>query len=885
MAMEVPKKVPTLLTQQLQRLLDRDVALDKTERTERANRFFPARNAMEVTNLMGLIFDWQPQEDATAENIDKKLLFDEANCKKYLQPVVARMRSFRFNCLPMMTVTKERGAELIWLVRVQYNPEPMSAKEGIDYIDMALRRYESFEQFLASNKLPACTLYYPRQGWVQYDKQDQLLIDCRKIEPDSKVWRHLATASSLATVAVSLTPLAPAAIPFVVAGMAIPSLGFAICDLVDGVKHEKTSIVVQRATLLTVNAMSFAQVGLIAGCKVARFRGLLSPEKLKVLEAAEKIVTNINKFVTPTAIATCAVLVSRSDWNRLSAQEQLLLAANLCLAFRELVSFDTALRLARLLNRQGLVRFFQTTCANLKPAYAQLCTLIEPFVEPMMRFMVECTEKNISFTVDDDFATITIFGYQLPLPKLFSLDESLLLELIRQLRVGYMAAQQTAKSVAKCHGSKDLLSSPSLPLDVVCSVVELCKVLSTLPNVAVKLAAAIQFGKGHEFTRETLLAWWHAPAHARMPIVRALLALDRDQTEQLNQLRSSGRLKDADLFRWMAASSHPYIPPLLEVANSMPNMTIVFDEKQRIVFHELLSLTVSEYNSVPSENRDVLLKDRRFLQLCRDGSTDETRSLLELGRQAWIRTCSVGYPQFETIDFLSALFSGDRLPLTLAQALNYTLADSAATVASVYYGTLFACQVLNRTGRTAAGDEQLAPLRAQFAELVTQVQSKYRMAGFKRLRIPETASDGGLSVDEVIALARTLLACPDENPTVSFRKQPPVVPFGPPERAALWLSFVPALRHPDGRQQILATITDLLANGEGLLIIDEKNDTVRRETDGAYMVVFYRGAAKIMLELIPNGYGDMRGSIYLCSTKATAVKWNPKPASPATQVA
>ncbi|XP_035795208.1 uncharacterized protein LOC118468489 [Anopheles albimanus] len=882
--MATEARVPALLTKQLQRLLDRDVVLDARERSERANRFFPARNVTEVTNLLGLIFDWQPLEDATADNIHNRLLFNEADCRKHLQPVVARMRSYHFNCLPMMMVTEKAGAQLTWMVRVLYNPDSKCAEPQIDYIDPFLRRYESFEQFLESNRLPACTLYYPRQGRVQYDyaHDGQLLVDGRKIVPDSQVLRHLATISSVSAMALALTPLGGVTAAVVAVGMNIPSLGFAINDLVDGVKHEKASTVALRATLLTVNVMSFAQVGLVAGCKVARLRGLLTPEKLKLLETAERVVTNINKFVAPTAVATCVLLVSRSDWDGLSSQEQLLLAANLCLAFRELVSLATAQRLMQLCNRLGLVRFFQTTCKNLTVGYDRLRILIEPYVEPMMRFMMEYLEQNISFTVDDDFGAITIFGYKLSVPKLFSLDESVLLEVIKQLRVGYMAAQQTFKSVNEALATKNLLSSPGLPLDVINAVIELCSALRSLRDAAVKLAESIRFGNGHTFTMETLLAWWHAPAHDRIPVLRALVALERDQTEQLNVLRSTKRLKDEDLFRWLAISSKErYIPSLLDalldVAKRIPRMPLVFDDEQRIVIDELLAIGGNEYNGVSIGNRDVLLHDRQFLRLCRDASTDP--SLFELGRQAWVRTCSQQNPQFETIDLLSALMGAGRLPLTLAQALNYTLPDIDATVAKVYYGTLFACQVFNWTGSTAPGEEQLVTLRARFAELVTLVESKYRMVGFKRMQIPETTSDGadGLSDEEVIALARTLLSCPDENPISSRRKQAPVVPFGPAERAALWLHFVPALRHPDGRQQILTTITDLLANGEGQLIVDERNGTVRCDTDGAYMVMFYRGAAKIILELIPTDYGDMRGSIYLCSMKATAVKWNPKP--------
>ncbi|XP_050085990.1 uncharacterized protein LOC126571491 [Anopheles aquasalis] len=884
MATEAPKGVPALLTQMLQRLLDRDVVLDAKERSERANRFFPARNGTEVTNLLGLIFDWQPLEDATADNIHQKLLFREADCKKHLQPVVARMRSFHFNCLPMMMATEKAGAQLTWMVRVW-----LSDEQRIDYIDMFLRRYESFEEFLNSNKLPACRLFYPRQGTVQYDAEQELLVDCRTIQPDSQVWRNLATISSLGAVALTLTPLAPVTLAVAAAGMTIPSLGFAINDLVDSVKHEKTSIVVQRATLLTVNVMSFAQVGLVAGCKVARLRGLLTPEKLKILETAEKVVTNINKFVAPTAAATCMLLVSRSDWDRLSTQEQLLLAANLCLAFRELVSLATAQRLMRLCNRQGLVRFFQTTCANLKPGYDRLCSLIEPFVEPMMRFMMDSLKQNISFTMDDDFATITIFGHTLPVPKLFSLDESLLFELLKQLRVGYMATQQTVKLTKKALATENLLSSPGLSLDMINMVIELCSMVRLLPDAAVKLAESIRIGKGHKLTKETLLAWWNAPSHDRIALLRALVAMDRDQTEQLNELRSSGRLKDEELFRWLAESK-VYIPYLLEalldVAKRMPKLAIMFDDKQRIVIDELLAITATEYNTVSTENRDVLLNDRRFLQLCRDASTDQSQRRFELGQQAWMRTCCQRSPQFETIDQMSSLVGNGRLPLTLPQALDYAL-DSKATVAKVYYGTLFACQVLNWTGTAAVtGDEQLATFRARFAELVVQVESKYRMVGFKCLRITEPTSDGGgvsLSDEEVIALARTMLSCPDEIPVKSFRKQAPIVPFGPAERAALWLHFVPALRHPDGRQQILTTITDLLANGEAELMVDEKNGTVRRDTDGAYMVVFYRGAAKVILELIPNGHGNMLGSIYLCSLKATAVKWTTKSTPPAHQ--
>ncbi|XP_058062178.1 uncharacterized protein LOC131212358 [Anopheles bellator] len=860
----------------------RYLPLEQSQRRNIANKFFKARNDIEVTNMLGFAFGLEQLESATPyTDWSATLLFDPAKCKEILQPIVACMRSTEFCLLPLAIVPNDgKGVEMQMLIRVRIS------RTTEEYVDFSHRRYESFDDFLKSNRLPGCTLHYPKDGKEEYDERGKLCIESRVVKHPIKILKTIALVGSVVggIAGTALIPFAPLAASLVAAGTSGPMVGFAINDLVDGIRHEKPSVVAVRAMTLTTSLVTFANVGLIAALKVGRLRSMLSATQLKYLQSAEAIMQNVNTGVT-TMHFVAAVISSATGWQKLEAADWLWLSANLCLAYRVTYHPATSPLLLNDLQATGVATFFLTTCRNVQPSVSDLKHKILPRLDQWLNLrgiLEDYASKCVQFSLDEDFTTLTIFGHSFQCHTLIYIDTDLLRKLFGQLMMG---AATVASMVGTVCNPQTILNNPSVIKDVVCAVTNLCKLLSTIKCTAVELGKTIRFGKGHQFTEQTLMIWWKLPDHDRPSLLRALAELDKVQTPRLNELRSSGRVDESTFFNWLVKTEtySASLQLLLKVAELTGEEKIIFGDGNDIVINETLSIRVKDREVVHHRHSGTFLRDQRFLRLCKDvESTLENTTLLDRARNAWVRTFHKDHLQLETIDLLCGLFT-ETQPLTLAEALDHALDHEGATVGQVFYNILFICQTLNRAQERTV--QERPALAARFQQLLSD-SIKIGMHGYTQLTFdPQTSQEGNLEHegdetdatlhDKLIAMARGLMQ--QQQTAYSILK----FPFGPPERAACWLHFVPALRNKEGRAQITQTFKDLLSNGTAKLL-QQADGKIQRTSDGGCAIVFWRNYAKIIVELLPPSYDhhhrgrDWRGSIYLCNRRATAVNWPPK---------
>ncbi|XP_049536765.1 uncharacterized protein LOC125951778 [Anopheles darlingi] len=723
--------------------LHRHLELSRSLKTKLANQFFVANSDTQAANMLGFMLGCEPLETAQLECCEKEPLFEPDLYKRYLLPIVKRMPSREFCFLPLVLEhTGQSGTPgLSLLIRVRCG-RPHHAK--FCYLDLSRRRYTGYPEFVRSNRFPPCTLWCPRNGMISYDACGRIRVSGWKVKKRrGELWKTLTIVGNIGAVALMMA--APEIAPLLVFGITIPITGFSIVDLVDGIRHERNSVIVYRATALATNLMTFASVGLTVACKADRLRRLLTADQLKLLLSAESFLQVANSSMM-TTFALVSLVGSVSGFANLSKLEWLLLAANLCLAHRKCLTMEGAKSLIARLELRGIATFFLTTCRNIKLKYQELITLIEPYLDTVLPFVLDVLMQGIEFSVTDDFTEITIFGYRFQFRTLLNVDPKLLKTLFAQLaeRAGEMM-ESVGKCFSQVTSSNSLFGDAPTLLELLQAILELGGRLKALKESADLLINAIRFGRGLEFTRETLLAWWRAPTHDRIGLLRALVALERDQTEQVNQLRSSERLKDEDLFRWLVESGNAMVSHndesnthecytfllhfLLDVAQRMPSSSVIaFDGDHHIVIDELLAITASEYNSVPTGNRDVLLNDPRFLQLCRDVSPTPGVNLLERAKQTWLRTCSQEHPQFETIGLLVALLGSAEppLPMPLSRALDIALDEAGYTVGTVYYGILFASHVLRSQADVTASTSTSA-IEARFCHLLS-VAENHRLA-------------------------------------------------------------------------------------------------------------------------------------------------------------
>uniref|UniRef100_A0A182JE02 DUF4781 domain-containing protein n=1 Tax=Anopheles atroparvus TaxID=41427 RepID=A0A182JE02_ANOAO len=458
--------------------LYREIITEKETQSLVANRFIQAKTKTEVVNLIGFALGYVQNEEPDLRKFERDDLF-EPKVRKQLLAIVERMPSLDFMFLPLVLVRETDGVSIMPLLCVR------KALQTV-YLDMSLRLYDTFPEFLEENKLPPCQLWYPTDGLIRFNANGKLLLSCCTIKKRyTGVLKTIAVAGNIAATGLVLSPIAPVAAPIILLACNVPLIGFSIADLVDGCKYERGTVVAGRSAALVVNLVTFSTVGLTAACKAAGLRNLLSAEKLLLLEKAE-MVMKVTARTVSSANAVYSIIGSVNGWQNLSGAEWVQVAANLCFAYHEVISVATATTLFLKLQKNGLVQFFLNSCPGV--ARALLEAKIDGWFGKMLDLVFRYLQSEaVEFTVDKDFTTIRLLGYELRFETLFQLNTDAMLALLQYLR-SYIAPIRKLGALAK----------GSFTHEVLVALMELLKLVGQLQHVSYKLDEYITICKDAE---------------------------------------------------------------------------------------------------------------------------------------------------------------------------------------------------------------------------------------------------------------------------------------------------------------------------------------------------------------------------------------------------
>uniref|UniRef100_A0A6E8WA55 DUF4781 domain-containing protein n=1 Tax=Anopheles coluzzii TaxID=1518534 RepID=A0A6E8WA55_ANOCL len=794
----------------------------------------------------------------TMEDMGRPDLLPDRKLYKQLEQIVLRMPTLEFQLIPLVMQVDGGELQSSFLMRVR------KAARSADcvYVDLANRKYDRFAQFIASNTLPACVLWVPQDGRLRYAVQagapyPMLTIERHRIERVADTFRNITTVGTVVGSVLSMTPLGPAVgLPLLVLSTAASS-GFSLSSLVDGCKHESGKVVTGRAVALAFSLTSFAGAGLTAACRVEKLRRLIPADRLVQLERAEKLLSGGLKKVATGSIAS-TVVGTVCGWKTLSTSEQIELGALLCFAYRESFSWAVVERLICTMQLDGVVKFFCTTCPNL--AYDLVRVKIRGTqAERYLQLVVDVLEKQVSFTVDDNFTTIKLFGYTLQFDTMFSIDWEHLKMVLLFLQSSRSEIGNMCRSVGQ-----------PLTQDTLADVVRLLQLVKSLPDIACAVTNCITLGRGHRFSFATVRALMSgAEGLNRTELLKQLAAFDHDRTAALNELRESGCIEGGDqaLFRWLGCHQPADYNDALAALEQLAKLGVgsLKFEHTRIVVSALCAFEAKPFLAVPLHLRALLLRDERFLALC-NGANPE---LLPRANRAWIRTVTAGddtLRQLETIELLKELFAcatDTHPPLTLADALDYALGFEDGTVPQVYYRVL----ALWKQCATVSSPPK-ATCKARFLRLLEEVHLLHmdRYFAFN----PKRGADGPLGDEaELIGEVRKMLPTAEAAGSGTS-----TLCFGPPERAACWLELIPALRNDWSHSRIYQALSALLTYGTAV-VLEQRDKTLEQqqqqyvELAGKKMLMFARGDSRVVIEvLLPaeNDNGMHRASFYLCGS-------------------
>ncbi|XP_052903492.1 uncharacterized protein LOC128310811 [Anopheles moucheti] len=811
---------------------------------ERNEEFFEPNSKTCAVNILAFALGHIPCELTSLRQFeDPNFLSDRKLCES-LTTIVNRMPTPEFQLIPLVLLRNDR-LEVSFFLRVR---KAHRSTECI-YLDQTNRKYDVFEQFLTNNKLPSCTMWYPKDGLLRYEKNSSgrpmLAIASSKITSNSNVWQGLTVVGSAVATLLAFTPLsATITVPLMIATSAASS-GLTFAELLDSCKHEQGTVVAKRAVALALNLTTFASTGLTVVCRTEKLRQMLPAQKLLQLERAEKFLAGTMRSVA-TGNVIVAVIGTVNGWQSLSTTEWAELAAILCFAYRQYFNQENALLLLHKLQHAGVYNFFKKLCPNVSLDTLRLRlegTAFDNFLNLVMRYL----KDKENFTVDNKFIKIKLFGYELEFDMMFKIDWQKLKSLLLFL--------ETSKSAITNACSK----AKSWTQDELNDAVKLLQMVSKIPKYTCTLSDYITLGSGHRFTMASLHAFLTAQKLERNSLLRQLASMTPEQTEMLNKLRESDRISggDRELFKWLGNhSSSNYCNALFalisvaqtqQATTSEHSNTIQFTH-QRIIVSSLLSFDAEDFLKVPEEARTILLGDERFLRLCYNAN----QQLLPRANNTWMRTCcSIDAIQhLETVELLRKLFervnTTSASSPTLASALDYALDFENTTVSQVYYSIVSAWKHF-----TVPLDKPT--LKTRFLSLLTDAIGTAQYYNFPMPEDKHFATND----EEVITFIRAawLKRTAADMP----------IPFGPVERAAFWLGLLPALRNETSRKCLYQTFTSLIANGTGTALC--LDDPYKR------MVKFATAKDMVIVEMIiPTAADtDLRVSLYMCGNNICSI--------------
>uniref|UniRef100_A0A182Q8B1 DUF4781 domain-containing protein n=1 Tax=Anopheles farauti TaxID=69004 RepID=A0A182Q8B1_9DIPT len=843
------------ISQVMYNFLHRGMGLNGETLTQCSEKFFHAPSKPSAVNLMAYVLNQIPDDAIESfEMLHRPDLLTDRKLYDRLAKVVNEMPTLEFQFVPLVMMYKgELDTSFVLRVRKQTN------SAACVFFDQTVRKYDTFSQFLDSNRLPESVLWFPRDGQLRYQSEwptPVIDIDRREIKRTDTVWKKVAIAGSGVAMILAFTPLGVTVTAPLIFISNLPTLGFTIADLIDGVQHERTSVVVQRSAALGFCLITFASSGLTSVCRVQKLRRLVPAGILDKLVKAEQILA-ATQLTTSGLDLTMAVIGEVNGWQKIPTAMWVKMGVLLCYAYRETFGEETAKCLIGMIQREGVVKFFTGLFPYVVRDKLKAMVNGSGFAN-LLQLVVQFLQQGIEFRVDDHFTTITLFGYKLKFQKLLAINWELMQSLLLQMQ---NAVGVVGKLCMEMRTSEKW--SPSMLSDVM----ELLVLVNSLKDIPCTLADYIIIGKGYRYTIATVRAFFTTDKLARIDLLRALNSLTEPETKQLNDLRlEPGRLEgdDESLFSWLANhDSGQYTTALKALAAVAAATATTEPEKGQPTRIKLVNRCIgigslrlylpAEILKVPEGLRTELFQHERFQRLCHQVNVQ----LLERANSVWLKTWAntqAGPTRaLETISLLEQLFKRFPNRAGLARALNYALQFDNATVELVYYVILF-------TWNDTTNDHHLKQqtMQSRFGELVQQAHA-LRMARY--ISCPPSTEDGG-SEHAIIALARTALPVEHEDDEVHS------IPFGSAERAACWLHLMPALRNATTRAQIKSVLRNLLQHGSAT-VMQRSDPTVQQLPTAARMVLFVLAENKIVVEMLPPGKpgdGCWLLSFYLCGS-------------------
>uniref|UniRef100_A0A182N612 DUF4781 domain-containing protein n=1 Tax=Anopheles dirus TaxID=7168 RepID=A0A182N612_9DIPT len=467
--------------------LQRGVELEQEELTRCSEKFFQADSKPFVANLLAYVLGQTPDDLKSFEMFHSPNLLTDRKLYGQLEKMVNLMPTLEFQLIPLVMVYNGE-MQTAFVVRVRKLPQ---SNECV-YVDLTLRTYKSFDQFLDSNRLPESMLWYPSGGLLQYEQDapiPKIQIESRLIKRTGDIWKGIAIAGTGVATILAFTPLGLAVTAPLLFVTSVPTLGFSIADLVDGVKHERNTVVAQRSLALGFSLMTFASAGLTSICRLEKLRRMVPTDVLLKLEKAEQLLAASRRWVSVTEV-TVSIIGNSNGWKEIPKEDWIRMGSLLCFAFRESFSDETAIRLYGLMQKNGVLKFFRELCPNAlyETMRAKVCG---PLFGNFLRFVVDYLQKGVEFKVDDGFTTITLFGHEFKFEMLFAVNWELMQSLL-------LVVQRSGHTIGQLF--MGLRDSEPFTQDMLNDVLELLGLISRLGDISCTLADYIIIGPGHHYT-------------------------------------------------------------------------------------------------------------------------------------------------------------------------------------------------------------------------------------------------------------------------------------------------------------------------------------------------------------------------------------------------
>ncbi|XP_055625503.1 uncharacterized protein LOC129768108 [Toxorhynchites rutilus septentrionalis] len=777
------------------------------KRTKSMNKLFEVKTTDHIINIIGYALNVPFAESGIAE---EKLRTGDvclitAKDRERLEKLVNKMKAKRFALLPLAMVYSSKGKRIIeetLLIKVH------DSAGAFSFVDTIGRTYSNFGQFLSDNKLRQSQLYYPKNGQISFDKDNEIELDQCKVGTKN-------ANLLIADIAIGVIGSAGAiGAIFATGGLAIPSLvisisstaygfGRGIENLVDAGTHGLSLDPFECAEArshwfnVAANLLAFASAGVTLGFNVSSTLGknvanisevLLATRALKCASAGVSAVSMIDKIV-----------YSVNHWKTLSLDDKIQLACAICFCFREVISLINAERLIRNSQLDGICQYFLQSSDGDLSHIRQTFLTNDMTLAIGLRLVRQFTENNIKVSTDKEFTTIFIFGYEYKMNFVLSLPENWVSKLIFMLKgiavrftdcflvLRTLFSDRSIINVVFKRG--DEMGGDSInygnAINQLLEIFQLCREIS---NDITKLTeSGMIIGAGHHFTLGSAFKIFVTIAKTRaISLLNALLALNQHDSSRFNYLRSI--YSDEVIFKWVIANCNGSSDMLGKICCLLRIHDLSIDKYLCITeFHigedavQIEGLIRVDQQLLYEASHPTYLIDPRFLRFFKRFSDVPDTYLKDL----WKNTCVQIEPKNKSFEKLNSLERiCEKYPLSILNVISYAQKMQCSDFLQFYYHSLFAFKNIERLMTQNDLDEGSANDR-----VFSNSQSLVSRYNTLQIKAEELGLGGYCSVDNPHSTNRNELLAVIRNQAGNAALR-----FGPIENAVLHLDEYPMLQ-------------------------------------------------------------------------------------------